>query len=388
MLINIYNLKSKKFDEIKQTFFELEKIKTDFVLSPDVKSDVVFWDAITSIANFIRFISDNPAKENWTLELNILSLFDVGLARFFVDDFNKHQISDKNISEEFPDLSLQVNVLSAFTDLSFGADFYTTEEWAEILKGKISDPDVDFKKLFATLLEVSKISDQSYDLHLRAVNFLDSFQDKIATPIDWKYSVLINFLLNFLYNRFDKLSETDRKLLLEKYFYAAIILGVPVRATIQKRLREFQWVVPYVDFSFELSGYLEANKEILSIKPAEGLEISEKLKSSSLIDWLKEGDSFLNYENREDLLRLYAYFAFGGNFDKIVEYYSQSPKIPLKIFLQNLSVVADLKDNNTVQLCLNLAEVLKRQNLLPADNDIIEFHESDNQFHWNEKILS
>lgn len=386
MLVDIHNLKSKSFDEVKQAIFDLDKIRTDFVLSKNIKSDPLFWSAVASLADFVRFAESGENKESSNRDLNFISLLDVGLVKTLVDDFHQKQIVSENISVDFSDLFLQVSVLSALTAVSFENDLYTPAQWKEMIKNKISTPEIKLHKFFATLQEASKNPDDAADLQVNAIKFLTELQFKVADDLEWKIVVLLTFLLQFLFDRLGKLSESDRKLLFERYFYLSVILGVSVRSDIQKKLREFEWPMPYVNYGYELVTYLDANTEIISEKQTEAIDIYNKLKVSELIDWEKEGGSLLNYENKEDLAKLYAYFGFGEQFVNLVTYFKNEPKIPLKLFLQKFSKVADLSDNETTEKLVHLSEIFHTNNLISNDQELIEFHESDNKFHWAQWI--
>ena len=119
-----------------------------------------------------------------------------------------------------------------------------------------------------------------------------------------------------------------------------------------------------------------------------GDAIQAGLKQSGYaVDWMKDGDSPLNYENKGELMKLLAYFAYDGEFERAIEYFKdEKSKVPLRIFLEYLREAVGLEDVVNAQNGLSFTEALREAGLLPANQDIIEYHEQDGQFHWNEDI--
>lgn len=339
----------------------------------------------------------------------------------------------------FTRLKIQLQTVGILTALPLGPALYSVEDTRRFVVG--NGEGCDFPRLIFTLREMS-VTDTRHEAHLISKEFLTTEACLNNEDLEWKQAVLLAWTLGFMFSEFERLSSEDRIWLINNYFYRAIAAGVPVRQFLQSYLLSSRWVVEYVQRNAAFALSIENNSEKIPAEQAEvnlpvGLfcanydknfsdQLSDEqsqngfiegivnkstndntdfsarfhpqwlkevlflyshIKEASLVDWLKDGDSPLNYENRGELIRLLAYFAYGGAFELAIKYFKdRKNKVPLKIFLQYLKDVVDLTDGVNIPNCLAFTEALHTGGLLPVDQDIVIFHEQDGHFHWNEDM--
>lgn len=295
----------------------------------------------------------------------------------------------------------------------------------------------DFKAsdFLQTLFAMQFVDGVSYDIVLDSMQYFGRNEVKNQINFEWMDLVKFAILLQCAYDRFSGLEDDSKALLLKSYFYKAIALDIPVRDMLKQNMRDSAGIINYLYLNQVLYNNLEKNEETVALENGkrlvdvlhaftaqhggnsldsgiqkkfvenfyhrsvealpgarwlqEALYIYTHIKEAQLVKWLSERTLQPDELQSEDLVRLYVYFSFGGNFERLIAYYKQkNPSLPLPLFFQNLADHLDLSNQQNVENCLSLSQVLQKNKLLPADTDLLIFHESDNQFHWNEQLLA
>jgi len=66
---------------------------------------------------------------------------------------------------------------------------------------------------------------------------------------------------------------------------------------------------------------------------------------------------------------------------------NKNPVVPIKAFLNKLREVVPLENEDSVQALARLTGLFHQARIIPSSQELIEFHEQDGKFHWNEKLV-
>lgn len=252
----------------------------------------------------------------------------------------------------------------------------------------------------------------------------------------WSENLLFVLMMHAVWYRFDALSDEYQNALLQHYIYRAVVCDVPVRehlqavvyhtitpvsfmtanARIYEALRNSSDYVPLDEVirevtqvgiivqtkieaakAFVADGYVKElygqsqNDTHQAFKQWLGELVSLILdaKEAQLVEQNKAGELTPRDRAFNDMMNLIAHFGIGAvGSDVIVEYFKHdSSRVSLDVFLRQIHDIADIKKDITIQNCADLADALHEASLLSKDEEIVEFHEDDGEFHWNEALL-
>lgn len=273
----------------------------------------------------------------------------------------------------------------------------------------------------------------------------DFFMEVLSAPLyseskdnmfSWHDTYIFMLMLHTLWYRFELLSVFYQDALIQYYLYRSLVVGVPVVQKMKETVYLTKGPILYVSTNQRFFEGLEINNEAVPLNleaseytqvdlivgraekqsPEEevgsemivkNLYIQEKnkqliywaeqlvflyahLKQANLVDHNFGGELPPDVEVANDMILLVSYFGIGeAGSKKIIEYFSQDlPRVSLLAFINQLKLVADLKKQITVDNALDLSEALQKANFIPEDEDLVEFHEEDAKFHWNEDLFS
>ncbi len=314
---------------------------------------------------------------------------------------------------------------------------YTFEEFVEIIFEGTSD--INDQRFLTTLSEAKYDDKNGYRFVKIIIDFLSVHNEANEKPMEWEEALVLYSLLDVLYYRFFKLTSADRWFVLQNYFYKAIVCDLPVKKVLQDYLRDCDSTFDYMIRCSELKDCLSGNLENVPVDLAKdekqqllfllknfisrsggdglgGYKMEEFLQGlykdkigrdasvswlreafviilhindASLIDWFEEREVGSEEKAAEDKVKLLFYVGFGGQIlHRVVEYFKdRDSKISLRVFFQTLRENIDLIDEKKLVKIFDFSEALKNNNLLDSNLELIEFHESDSSFHWNEELF-
>ena len=397
----------------------------DITLIPTIRTeDVVPTDHESSDELIDKFYKD----------LDVLGLSDQG-REIIHDNIDEHPekffVIKKKLENLIPvleQLVFEINAVGAFLNLINERKIYSVEKMIDVLVG--TDDDYDVLSAIFTLRQNFGHKDG------REIAFYfatDNFDSITEGRYDWYNAVLMVILSNLIYFELNLLGDELQAKILRENFYKAILLGAPVRSTIEKILYETNNFSSYAIASKLFVDALRSNTEKISlenktielkdifvqyykeyndslvgadmerylnvvladninknIKAAvlECLNIFVNLQESKLIDHNSSQDlpeNELAFNQMEQLLLL---FANRANWSKMTELLQEKDGnyVSPKLFLRGYVDVADLNDEILMSKFMEFGDFLKKQNLMPDDKEIIEYHESDGKFHWSDWV--
>ena len=121
----------------------------------------------------------------------------------------------------------------------------------------------------------------------------------------------------------------------------------------------------------------------------EALYIYLHLKNADLVQNNQGGELTEEDLYDNDVILLLAWFGIGSSgAASLVKYFKQeNPRVSLVGFFERLKEVVDLNNQVTIENIFEFTSALRDNILLSSDQDIIIFHESDGQFHWNDELF-
>lgn len=409
------NFLQNKFEQIKDKIISLDNlaIQQNFVCE-----NFNFWQSVRFVREEIGL---KDSRIDWKSEEAVISMLDISEL--------DAAINNKNfaISEN---LEFQVGVVSAFLGEISDTTIYDLDKIKSFLKG--DEVGVDKKSLVFSLRQ-----DLNYpDGRDAALYFIKNTLSKINKheDVSWYQAVVFVALYHTAFRYFDSFDDETQRSLLKASLFLAILAGVPVRDQLAKFLYDTDNVSDLLidnqllydaissneekvylgghtlDLKTLMLEFIAKNDDILNIdiikKYVDGLinNVSlEKTKDAvvecinifslvhevKLIDYNSSQDfpeSEIAFRQTEKLLLL---FANRVHWPEMLEYFEEKEGnyVSWKSFIRGF-VDADLGDEAVVEKITAFGEFLKTNGFLKVDQDLIEFHESDNQFHWNEKIFS
>lgn len=314
---------------------------------------------------------------------------------------------------------------------------YTFEEFGNLIFENVGE--VDNERLLVTLSEAKYDDKNGYKFVRSIVNFLLIGTERDEEKMEWEESFILFAMLDVLYHRFSKLTGTERWFVLQNYFYKAIVCGLPVKNVLQNYLRDSDSTFDHLIKCSELKECLANNKEKTPINlmkgekrqmvvllnnyvsqaagdDLNGYKIEEfaqnlykgeigrdafvawlrevflivlHVNSADLIDWDRDRNFGQEEVAAEDKVKLLFYVGFGGQIlRRVVDYFrNKKSVVSLGVFIKTLKENFDLGDEKIVERILDFIKILKENGLFGDDKELIEFHESDGKFHWNEELF-
>lgn len=254
----------------------------------------------------------------------------------------------------------------------------------------------------------------------------------------WFNWLVIYYALDLVWFHFSRLSDLQKDYLLKNYFYRSIVMGLPIEKFISDYLSESLDIIEFFSRhkviqdslnnnqesvltdlnknSFELftdllNKYIALNKDnyldgykmndflnnvygsYTGREPfinwlRKGFALYFSIKEAMLVDWdeLVVSDPVIyNYE--KEMSKAVFCFVFGGNFlNKIVDFL-QNKSFGLSALVRTIKSIVDLTNEKDIERIMNLNSVLKQNNLLSSDEDLVHFDEQKNEFVWSDQLV-
>lgn len=111
------------------------------------------------------------------------------------------------------------------------------------------------------------------------------------------------------------------------------------------------------------------------------------IKESLLVDWdqvVVSDEIVYNYE--KEMSKAVFCFIFGDTFLNNIVNLLQEKKFGLSALLKTIKDVVDLNNEKDIERVTNLDSILKQNNLLSTDKDLISFDEVKDEFIWNNDL--
>ncbi len=410
-----------KFESFFKNDFEKIKDKIFFLDSFGIKQKFVcenynFWQLIRFIKEEIEV---KDSRVDWFVEKAVITMIDlmkldsvVKNDQFFADD----------------GLSSDLSVVAAFLNQVPNSTIYELDKIKKILSGK--DVDFDRRSFIFTLRQDVNHPDGRDAIFYFVNNILDKLNTE--SDCDWYKAMVYIILFHIAFKHFDSFAEDMQVSLLKKGLFKAVIAGAPVRDSLAQFLYDTNNMTDFLidnkllfdavssneekiyyqekvlDLKTAMSDFVEKNDDVLNtslmvkyveslglavdagpVKKAlvESINIYSLIHEAKLIDHNSSQDlseSDLAFRQTEKLLLL---FANRVHWPEMLEYFKEKEGNYLSVlsFLRGFSN-ADLNDEAAVEKLTAFGQFLRTSGFLKDNQDLIEFHESDNKFHWAEWI--
>lgn len=405
--------------------FCLEQKKTN--------DDPIFDNIIFLTDKFLANIPDIDRDDpDGIMDVQLMSFIDVELVRGFIDEPDNEELQTQ--------LVFELTTVAAALNLLDGIDMYPADGLIDFLVG-VQNKNATYNMVqFVYSLRQFVQGHHRLEVVQYAIPVLGFFkeQELIETNMVWRDAFVIALLLDLVWYNYRSLSEIEKRFLCSNYFYTAIMMGVPVQKILEDHLYEVRDILDYGIESERIAQSLEENKENVVVDTESGqtesflslikkinLQFREKARegfnqqrfiqdlyatkpdADKYSSWLRQAlyiffraqnadlvednfthEEFGDYEAaKKDTMDLLRWSIDEKNFDKIVAYFKgRSPKVKLSAFLYKFQSYEDLTKEDVQDHYLALSAALKKGGVIPEDEDIIEFHEEDGAFHWNNNI--
>lgn len=399
----------KIYDWFKNSPDDARKALSDLLKAQGTSSDIRRYAEL-----FLESVSDNT---------NEYSAYDTQCIRLL----------DQDIVAAADDLLSHLRLLAAATDNEPGMESYDEDALSDILSGDKKDYD---ERQYIHTLRQSIHAENRHNIALMV--FLHVGNMDFVKPMSMTEALIRALQLDVLWKDFLNLPEEVQKVLLTRFAYQSIVMGVPVDMGIKDTLYMTTAAVEYFLLSQRLYEYLQANEEQIplsldgkTVKSFTELtatlssQIGDKPSDSSTINgfarnlyasetlahlraWFSQAMNLYFaikearivektlggetsdadvYEN--EMKELVQYFFDPADWQKIAAYYKKSkPLVPLINFLNAFPKSIDLEKDVATSTLTKFSDFLHTQHLIPEDKEIIEFHEKDGKFHWGKDFVS
>lgn len=397
------------YDWFKNSLDDALKILTEFE-----KSDKVTPDIRRSVRALTESASDNT---NESIE------YDRQIIR----------VIDNDIISSAEDFFQHLRILAAATDNEPGLEVYDEDAIADILSGYKKEYD---ELRYIHTLRQSINAENRHNIALLLLVNLEKID--LTAPLSATDAIIRALQFDILWADFLNLPEEGLELLFTSFIYQSIVMNAPVEARIKYALYITTSSAEYFFLCQKYYEYLLANKEQVLLSTDGKLiesfaaitltlsdRVGEKSVEQSEIDsfvaeiyvndpkfahlraWLsktlaiyfaiKEAriiDKTLGGETSEadmyenDMKQLFEYFFDPKTWPKIVEYFKKPKQlVSIENFLDAFPKSCDLNKEATIRVLADFSRFLHADRLLPHNKEIIEFHEKDGRFYWNEELL-
>ncbi len=364
--------------------------------------------------NRLQLLSDNFLKkvlnEYLWLDKQLFNFLDLDLINQFLSSPDKDKI---NL------LSDNIKIISSAIGEEDNLDRYNVDEIISCIN--LSKKDFDFFSI------INSLRQELFDQHNRdLIKAIFNYLQKVELYRDWEIKELVVFvlLLNIIWKNFDFLLPVEQSYLLNLFFYISVLIGIPVASILKNSIYQTSNPVDFVvknkfladalDKNIEIipvdkniqqvadlgevfkiflalnqepSGFVrnsyQADQKVLSDSLVEVLIVYYGLKNANLIDknYVGEDNEADNYN--QEVSDLLSWFIAKSDWNKLLDYYkNKTPRVPFEVLINNFPLFIDLKKPEAVEKISEFTNLLKLNNIISSDKEIIEFHESDGQFHW------
>lgn len=256
----------------------------------------------------------------------------------------------------------------------------------------------------------------------------------------WEDLLIFTLMLRIVWRFINYASVEEQNILFSRYLYKSIVFGLPVRQYLENY---FNGSVSFPEYVYKLNGMItlleKSTEEVMVYRATEGkreslasliamynshankqgAEAFEKQEfiNTLYIIGLKGRDKFIHWlretlyiytgaetaklgenpdyrkrfelnEYEKQVSQLLDWFLDVETWPKIIEYYNHTEHaVSVWVLIKNCSLIFDLKKEKAAQRFLDFTSLLQQNNILKPHEFIIEFHEEDGQFHWNENLI-
>lgn len=401
----IYKYFYQNTSEIEKKLVDLSLLNYSTFLS---SADVLL------MTDRLRLLSDNYTKK----ETNEYFWLDKQLFNFLDLDLISNCLLSPD-KEKINQLVSNLKLVNTAIGEEDGLNRYSVDEIISCINS--SKKDFDYFSLIHSLRQ--ELFDQYNRDLVKAI--LDYLQ-KVEIYKDWeiKELVVFVFLLNIIWKNFDFLLPAEQTYLLNLFCYISVLVGIPVADILKNSIYQTNNPLDFVVKNKFFADALDKNIEIIPIDEniqqvadlnevfknflaidqnpdgfvkntyhadqkvlvdslVEVLAIYRGLKNADLIkkNYAGEDNEADNYN--QEASNLLAWFIAKSDWSKLIEYYKNTtPIVPFDVFIHFLPLFIDLEKPASVEKILEFAGLLKLNNIISNDKEIIEFHESDGKFHW------
>ncbi len=417
---NFYKFFTNSWSQTRGALLDLSKIVGSGQEYDDIRYNVPF---LLSMGEEVVIESDKIISQK------LLAILDVKL----VDDFVKG-MGDKNVF--LKEVHRQIMLLVAATGLVDGVNIYPPNELFEILSGKKEQYNLN-RVLFT-------LNDASVGLNAKELLYNDiilpvlDIENVERELIGWEDALMYAMMLKMVWSSFSFLSDDDKTSIVRFTFFKAIVVGVPVEEIFKSFLFDTSSIVDFVIKHGVILEGLKQNKEevLIDVKNikyrlltdiAQTHEVrksddkSESYLQQEYIDdlykqvrgrdkyisWLREvlyiisaveegkliEKPFFEIEQsqkkeRQDVTKLLTWFFVPNRWFKFVEYLNQKDdRVPFGRFLYYCTKYFTLENDDVIQMFSDFEFFLQENNILKLNENILEFYEEDDKFHWNEGLI-
>ncbi|MBP9695165.1 MAG: hypothetical protein KBD73_02035 [Candidatus Magasanikbacteria bacterium] len=375
---------------------------------------------VQKVIDLIESQNENP---EWELDYSLIRLIDFDVLQQFIN-----KSTDKSLEES---AVFQLRLLAAATGLVDNLMSYNIDVLFGIFNGKIAD--YDPARYLYTLRQAIR-HEEHHDIALQAFILLGKIDKHTSLSLLEVTERLL--VLRVIWNEFPNMPDEARIYFLEHWFYSSIILGVPVGEFCKNWVYSTTTLVEMMLVSKEISDSLAANEEnffdsngnymdesigswlknyrdeikteiadlskvkyfIQRLYPVSAhqfivdaasmvLDVFVRASTATLVDRTLGGEETEADIYVKELAELITYTADQKEWPKLKEYYKQKkPLVPIDHILRQIRLNMDIAKPATIDYLLPLFDFLKKEKLV-SSYDIIVYHESDNQFHWNDDLF-
>ena len=406
----------QSYDSICQKLVVLEKKLIPKNSNSDFEAGSLGF-LVREILQRLDYFKTNPVFPLWPVLQSLVAITDSSLLDNFSSDEQK--------------LTSQLAAIGAVLNIQPGLKIYEPAEFIAKL-GAADSVEKDFGNLVYTLADAYD-DKEGLEIASSLINWLGQEININNDTASWQENFLLTLILHVVFNRFWLLSQEKQDMLLRRYYFLAIVAGVPVRDCISRFLADSYDVLAFGTKHIVLLSALKENQEEVFVdsagKETEILSVLLKKYSVETIAekdlknqisrvyaqaplgktytvWLTEAvlifrnlstatlaskDQFQFSAGAQfgiELQNLVGYVVNKKDWPKILDYYHQpEPFVPVKSLLKELTSYLDINTESAQNRVAELVDFLKSNKLLETDFDMLIFHESDGQFHWNTDIL-
>lgn len=350
------------------------------------------------------------------------------LDRAIVEAYQKNP-DNKEAADE---LLLHLRLLAVATGNELGMELYDEATMNKILSGL----EKDYEELrFIHTLRQAVFDNDRHTMALTVFAFFPNIDP--AEPISVADALILMLKLDILWKDFGSLPDVAQAMLLTTFTYQSIVMGVPVEEGIKDALYFTTTAFIYFLLCQRFYEYFTASAEqaplssdgknaqpfgavllthtdragdaagekariqafvedVYSGQPkaarvkewlVKTMELYFAIKEARLIEKTLGGETSDADVYENEMKQLIQFFFDPKTWPKIAAYYKKpKPLVSVENFLHAFPKGIDLGKDNAPGFLAEFSEFLHAERLLPKGTDLVEFHEKDGTFHWNQRF--
>lgn len=389
---------------LKEFIFQIGNFKPGKLELPSAPPETGKIDALQIRDLFKKLSLSDSTVENWFKTLNAKPL----------EEQQKIFFTIFGVQEVLVDLRKRMEMICGwFKFIDPNYRFYNISQVEEKMKDRITQ---DYARLLGSMADLTLSEDGKY-LSLLMMDYAEKYYITNDTRFSWEDAVFFTVFLHVMWMNFVRYGEREQQTLLQRFFYRAIAADVNVRSSLEEILYRTYTLVDYLERNAFLVEGLRLNtevvngvslKDVLAVNPNTSPEqllttLKEKpvelrvmkkimeffplLANAQLIERNHRGEKTEKDLDVERVAKVVEMFLVKDSWGKFAEYYSQeNPEVPFVRIYNELKENMDLEKDAAVEMLLSFSEFLHEKNILSNDQELIEFHEDDGKFHWNENL--